>query len=66
MTDLNLDVDAPEKVAEALLRVANAYSYISLDLASAWQDREAGKVWEKIADELFATAERINKIVTKS
>lgn len=59
----DLDVDAPEKVSAILRRAAEAYYYSAEELASAWQDRQAGKVWERIARVLESAADKIDKIV---
>jgi acyl-CoA reductase-like NAD-dependent aldehyde dehydrogenase len=49
MADLDLDVDTPEKVAEVLRRAAQRFYESAGELESAWQDKNAGKVWERMA-----------------
>jgi hypothetical protein len=59
---LDLDVDAPDKVAQILRDAAQAYHESAGDLASAWQDRRAGAPWTKIARVLEKAAAAIDKI----
>jgi acyl-CoA reductase-like NAD-dependent aldehyde dehydrogenase len=56
MPDLDLDVDTPEKVAEVLRRAAQRFNESASELESAWQDRNAGKVWVKFAEILERAA----------
>lgn len=65
MPDLDLDVDTPEKVAEVLRRAADVYAQAPSDLSSAWGDRNAGKVWGKIAREIERCADRVQRITEK-
>lgn len=44
---LDLDVDSPEKVARILRNAAESYYESASELESAWQDRGAGRPWEK-------------------
>lgn len=57
--DLDLNVDAPRKVVGVLRDAAQAYSEAAVELESAWQDKNAGKVWNKIAAELYRAADRV-------
>lgn len=59
---LDLDVDAPDKVAQILRNAAQQYNESASELADAWQDRQAGKVWTQIARELERCATRIDKL----
>jgi hypothetical protein len=62
-TTMSLDVDVPEHVSAVLNRAAQAYYESAGELSSAWQDPNAGKVWEKIAVILEKAANQIDKIV---
>lgn len=64
MTDLttDLDVDAPEQVSAVLRKAAEAYRYSQGELQSAWQDKNAGKAWAKIARELEKLAAKLDKL----
>lgn len=46
---LDLDVDAPDKVAGVLRAAAEAYSASSTELAAAWQDDRNPMIWASIA-----------------
>ena len=50
--ELNLDVDAPDKVAGVLSAAANAYQASAVELTAAWQDRHIPMIWAAIAGEL--------------
>lgn len=63
-TDLQ-DAATPEDVAPILRNAAEQYRESTLELQAAWQDRNAGKVWDKIARELEHSANRITLIVAK-
>jgi len=63
ITTMSLDVDAPDHVSAVLNRAAQAYYESAGELSSAWQDPQAGKVWEKIALILEKAANQIDKIV---
>jgi len=64
--DLNLDVDAPDKVSDVLRNAAESFHESAMELTGAWQDEGAGKPWGIIARELEATAERIDKKLRKA
>jgi len=38
--EMNLDVDAPDKVASVLTAAATAYQASAVELSAAWQDRQ--------------------------
>ncbi len=60
---LDLDVDNPEKLP-GLLRLAAQRFYESAgDLESAWQDKNAGKVWERFARILERAADSCEKAI---
>ena len=61
--DLNLDVDAPDKVAGVLTTAASAYQESAVELSAAWQDRHVPMIWAAIASELDLAAWKIEKIV---
>ena len=63
MTDYDLDVDTPDKVSGILRDVAQSYYESASELESSWQDKNAGKPWEKIAKELERCADRIDKVL---
>jgi hypothetical protein len=61
--ELNLDVDAPDKVAGVLTAAATADQESAIELSAAWQDRQIPMIWAAIASELDIAAWRIEKIV---
>jgi hypothetical protein len=61
--ELNLDVDAPDKVAGVLTAAATAYQVSAAELSSAWQDHQNPKIWAAIASELDLAAWKIEKLV---
>lgn len=65
MADLDLDVDAPEKVADVLRRAADQFRESVGELQSTWQDRSAGKVWGDIAKALDAAAIKVEQAINR-
>lgn len=63
MRNLDLDVDAPDQVPRVLRDAAEAYEESASELDSAWQDREAGRPWSKIARILERAADQIEKVL---
>ena len=61
--DLDLDVDTPENVPGVLRAAAQEYLESELELEGAWQDKQAGKVWAKIAKILERAADQIDKLL---
>jgi hypothetical protein len=61
--ELDLDVDAPDKVAGVLTATSTAYQESAIELSAAWQDRQIPMIWATIASELDIAAWRIEKIV---
>jgi hypothetical protein len=59
--DLDLDVDAPDKVAPVLRRAAEKFYESASELEAAWQDKAAGRPWIKIAQILERAANSIDK-----
>jgi hypothetical protein len=55
---LNLDVDAPDKVAAVLRQAADAYNESRAELQSAWQEKMAGWEWAVIAKILDQAADK--------
>ena len=66
MKSLDLDVDAPERVANVLRNAAQAYYESHSELSAAWQDRKAGRVWFKLGAEFEKFAERIAAVVERN
>ena len=60
--ELNLDVDAPDRVAGVLSAAANAYQASAVELTEAWQDHRVPMIWAAIAGELDLAAWKIEKI----
>jgi hypothetical protein len=65
MQTINLNVTAPEQTSAALRAAAQAYRESSSELAAAWQDPNAGKVWDKLADVFDAAANRCDATIAK-
>src|SRR5262249_7471511 len=61
--DMNLDVDAPDRVAGVLPAAATAYQASAVELSAAWQEREIPMIWAAIASEIDIAAWKIEKIV---
>ena len=64
VSKLDLDVDAPDKVAGILRAAAEAYTASGLELASAWQDDRT--VWNRISGILDIAARNIETAVKDS
>jgi hypothetical protein len=60
---MDLDVDAPDKVAGVLTAAATAYQASAVELSAAWQDHQVPKIWTAIASELDLAAWKIEKLV---
>jgi len=60
---MNLDVDAPDKVASVLAAAATAYQASAVELSAVWQDRQIPMIWAAIASELDLAAWKIEKLV---
>ena len=61
--ELNLDVDAPDKVAGVLSATASAYQASAVELAASGQDQRIPMIWAAIAGELDLAAWKIENIV---
>lgn len=61
--DLDLDLMAPHLVPDVLRKAADAYRQGYAELASTWQDKTAGRVWERFAAALEVAAERCERIL---
>lgn len=59
---LDLDVDAPDKVADILRNAGDEYMEAESELSAAWGDPNAGKIWTKIANVLYRAANSIDKL----
>ena len=60
---IDLDVVSPEEVPMVLRAAADEYYEAAGELSSAWQDKNAGKIWEKIARILESAANKIDSIL---
>lgn len=60
-----LDVDAPEKVADVLRAAAEKYNESESELQASWGDSSAGKVWGAFARILERAADACDKAVDK-
>lgn len=63
--DLDLDIDIPEKLPAALRRAAERYRESASELHSAWQDRNAGRVWSEFARILDRAADSADRAIDK-
>lgn len=59
---LNLDVPAPEMVAQVLRAAAQSYWESQSELQSAWQDKSAGQPWGRIARILERAADKCEQV----
>jgi hypothetical protein len=57
-SEINLDVDAPDKVTSVLTAAATAYPASAVEFSAAWQDRYIPMIWAAIASELDIAAWR--------
>jgi hypothetical protein len=55
--DTDLDIDVPEKLAPVLRKAADTYRESYGELQSAWQDKAAGRIWDRFAVILERAAE---------
>ena len=62
-SEMNLDVDTPDRVAGVLTGAATAYQASAVELCAAWQDRHIPMIWAAIASELDIAAWKIEKLV---
>lgn len=60
---LDLNVDSPEMVSGVIRHAAQAFYESHGELESAWQDKNAGAAWSKIARILERAADQIDKVV---
>lgn len=66
--EIELDVDTPEKVGEALRAIAGAleaasakYAEAHGELSAAWTDPSAGRVWDRLAKRAKGAATLLRK-----
>lgn len=59
------DASFPHEVASLLRGIANTYNEAASELQSAWQDPQAGKVWEDFARILNRAAASCELACTK-
>lgn len=62
--DLN-SAASPELVSAMLREVADRYRSDAAELALAWQDETAGRVWVEIAKALDSAADKADKACAK-
>ena len=66
MTNIDLnETNDPNDVAKFLRNLAAQYQQDALELQAMWQDKNAGKVWEKLAETLESSAAKCDKIVER-
>ena len=65
MKTIDINVAAPDMLAKALREAAQEYRESQLELSASWGDLEAGKVWDKLADILDATADKCDEAIAK-
>lgn len=63
--NMNLDVGCPGEVANVLRNAASVFHESRSELRSAWQDKQAGWEWYRIARALEACAERIERELSR-
>ncbi len=61
----DLDVATLEEVPAILEAIANHYRESASELASAWQDGNAGKVWHDFATILDRAADSCRKAISR-
>jgi hypothetical protein len=61
--ELNLDADAPDKVAGVLSAAASAHQASTVGLPAVWQDRRIPMIWAAIAGEIDLAAWKSETIV---
>lgn len=64
-TDLAIPA-TPEDVATVLRAAAAQYREAQSELQAAWQDKNAGRPWGRIATVLEVAAGRVEKIVSEA
>ena len=62
---LDLDVDSPEKVITVLNNAIDTYFEAASELSGSWQEPDAGKPWEFIAEELSKCTMNIKRRLHK-
>lgn len=65
MRSTDLDCDSPDEVGNILREAAQRYDESFSELQSAWQDKNAGIVWGKIARVLERAANQVDKVVSQ-
>lgn len=63
---LDLDITTPKALAAILRNAADKYYESATELESAWQDKNAGKIWERYAKELERAATRCEQIYNQT
>jgi hypothetical protein len=62
-SSIDLDIDSPDKLPIVLETAAQFYRDSASELANAWTDPSAGKVWEDFARILDRAAESCRKSI---
>jgi hypothetical protein len=62
---MNLNVMSPDQVSRVLRDAADAFNQSASDLASTWQDDNAGRVWLELAKILESAADRADRACAK-
>lgn len=65
MKTFDINVASPDELAKVLRGAAQDYRESQTELAAAWGDLEAGRVWDKFADILDAAADKCDKACAK-
>ena len=65
MKTFDINVATPDQLAKVLRDAAQDYRESQIELAAAWGDLEAGRVWDKFADILDAAADKCDKACAK-
>ena len=65
MKTFDINVASPDQLAKILRDAAQDYRESQTELAAAWGDLEAGRIWDKFADILDAAADKCDKACAK-
>ena len=66
MPNLDLDVSTPEEFPAVLRRAAEHFFFTQGELQSAWQDKQAGRVWARFARILDRAADSADKALAEA
>ena len=65
MKTFDINVSSPDELATVLRQAAQDYRESQIELAAAWGDLEAGRVWDKFADILEMAADKCDRACAK-